>query len=141
MKIENVLTLRDVLKYCKRASGRTTNIIKALIPFLSDESKEQNKHYVIVTCNRQMTEEYVRVLKKAFMQYNKNVMFNNNNNTIVNNISNNKITFLNSDGSVISYAFLEERLQGVRCNDVIFDTPEINLLKDACLQTFTYRLK
>lgn len=141
MKIENVLTLKDVLKYCKRASGRTTNIIKALIPFLSDESKEQNKHYVIVTCNHQMTQEYIRVLKKAFMQNNKHVIFHSYNNTVVNSVLNNKITFLNSDGSTTSYAFLEERLQGVRFDDVIFDTPEINLLKDACLQTFTYRLK
>jgi hypothetical protein len=114
---EKILTLRDILKFCARRSGRTTEILNFINSRLRDDCEETDKHYVVITCNQQMLQYYVKELKFFYL----NCLGFDGRRIFLNNKTNNKVTFISGTEEI------QSALAGLRVDDVIFDTPEQNV--------------
>jgi len=114
---DKILTLRDILKFCARRTGRTTEILNFIKTLLSNDCTETDKHYVVVTCNNQMLQNYIKELKSTSLRS----MGYDGNRIFINTTKNNRVTFIAGTDTFESF------LVGTRIDDVIFDTPEYSV--------------
>ena len=59
--MSRTLTLRDILEFCGRRSGRTSLIIKDLTSFLLTD-KDDAAQILVIVCNNKMVDFYLREL-------------------------------------------------------------------------------
>lgn len=117
------ITLRDILSFCKRRSGRTTEIIKDCIDFIFADINDSNI-IVVMVANNKIIDFYFKILKEE-------VHYRNNNDIILkfghvtNEHTRRKIIFLTPDKIDV--------FRGVRYKDVYFDTPEIDVFSEIAL--------
>ena len=126
------ITLRDVLEFGARCSGRTTEIISDCLKFLNQPKKD--KCVVIIFCNN------YKIVDHYFNEFHYKLNENNENNLkiyragnfIINHENERCVFFLVKDDNL-------DKIRGLKIRDVYFDTPEKDLFNNyLLLQLFPF---
>ena len=116
--MSRTLTLRDILEFCGRQSGRTSTIIKDITSFLLTD-KDDAAQIIIVVCNNKMTDFYFRELDLT-CGHSPLIKFSRAESSIKNSLTNRMVKIINSES-------LPDHVRGLKYKDVYFDTPEIDV--------------
>ena len=110
--MNNVLTLSKLRKYCRRRSGRTSEIEKEIQRFMSS-SKADSKSIVVLVHHHVIVDMYLRKFREIY--FGLDHMFISNNN-IKSKVTGRATYFITPDSV--------NRLRGIKFIEVFFDTPE-----------------
>lgn len=123
MNEPKLLSLRDVLKYCQRSSGRSTALLDLVCNFLL-ESNDYDEMLGIIVSKNTIADIYVENIRKKLQPINGLIEYRSQ--MVFNKFNDNRVLFFTLDESL--------NKRGLRFKDIYFDTPET----DACISKLSH---